>query len=403
MTAGCQAWLTRTAPIVCAVLLSAVAPRSAPCQDRQGTTFPVPGTGAVRLDPAVPGLSAKYDFGTVFLPEVSSLEHLFVLRNQSASAVVIAGLVTSCGCTSAVVETEDGALPVVVRPGAEVSVQVRMSVGYAAGLKTEAVILQGTGEHAITLGSLEVSANSVAAVAIRPCELDFGGLRLGEQKTMVLSMAVDARAAGLAGRVRLISNSPWILVKSEDALRRISPSAGSGECAYSITAVPGKQIGELSGTLTLASDLFGGSSNVPNADLMRLGNLLRGTVVPVRAVVRGRLSASSDVSVVVPGDSEGATVLVCSDSRELLEHSHIRCDSPRVSASIGSVSQRALQPAARDPGLGTASVATSEPSWEAALRVRVSADGPPGLLDTAVFVVAPDGESLRIPILAYAR
>ena len=394
-----------------AILMMCVGPLSAAVPDRAtskgapsaAVNLLPPGPAEAASAPAIPGLSAKYDFGTVFVPGVTTLEHVFALRNQSVSNVIIAGLVTSCGCTTAVVGAEGGSLPVMLGPSKELSIQVRMSVDYATGAKSETVLLEGTGDHPITLGSLEVSANSVAAVTVRPRELDFGVLRLGEQRSMLVNMTVDSRATGLVGRLRLISNSPWIVVKSDDGSHQASPRAGTGEGVYSITATPDKHIGDLSGTLTIASDLPGASLNVPSTEVVRLESLLRGMAVPVRAVVRGRLSASSDVSVVVPGDSEGATVLVCSDSRELLARSHVRCDSPWVTASIGSVSKRSPKPPPADRPPDSAAVAMGELLWEAPLRVRVSVNAPPGLLDAAVLVDAPDGESLRIPVLAYAR
>ena len=92
-----------------------------------------------------------------------------------------------------------------------------------------------------------------------------------------------------------------------------------------------------------------------------------------------------------------------SDSRELLARSHVRCDSPWVTASIGSVSKRSPKPPPADRPPDSAAVAMGELLWEAPLRVRVSVNAPPGRLDAAVLVDAPDGESLRIPVLAYAR
>jgi len=111
------------------------------------------------------------DFGSV--PRGAVLQHGFKIKNNTKDVVGLAGVRSSCGCTSAQLSKR------YLQPGEETLLQVRMDSGRFRGLKTITLYVKLDRPEGTEV-RIWVKANSRDDVAVNPEVIDFKTVRAGE-------------------------------------------------------------------------------------------------------------------------------------------------------------------------------------------------------------------------------
>ena len=91
---------------------------------------PLAGGGVAAMPQAQPP-TARYDFGSRAASDRSPLTQTFALRNDGTAPVTVSRIEPSCGCTTAMLGGAQ-TLPIAVKPGQSVSVEVSVSPGRLA-------------------------------------------------------------------------------------------------------------------------------------------------------------------------------------------------------------------------------------------------------------------------------
>jgi len=111
------------------------------------------------------------DFGSV--PRGAVLQHGFKIKNNTKDVVGLAGVRSSCGCTSAQLSKR------YLQPGEETHLLVRMDSGRFRGLKTITLYVKLDRPEATEV-RIWVKANSRDDIAVNPEVIDFKTVRTGE-------------------------------------------------------------------------------------------------------------------------------------------------------------------------------------------------------------------------------
>ncbi len=111
------------------------------------------------------------DFGSV--PRGAVLQHGFKIKNNTKDVVGLAGVRSSCGCTTAQLSKR------YLQPGEETHLLVRMDSGRFRGLKTITLYVK-LDRPETTEVRIWVKANSRDDVAVNPEVVDFRTVRAGE-------------------------------------------------------------------------------------------------------------------------------------------------------------------------------------------------------------------------------
>lgn len=222
---------------------------------------------------------ARYWFGRAGAGQAKPLAHRFTVRNNSAAPVTIDHILTSCGCTTASLTLGDrpGTLPLILPPGQTLRVTVSVDdTGIAAGQiqRSADLYLTGASSPAITL---EIAGEIAQTARIVPSVLNFGRVRFGSDKTLVVTVT---------GGGHLAASDPSL---------RITPASAMAKdgATYRVRLLPTAPPGFLNATLSLVADTPAGA-----------GKTLAS--VPVLGRVIGPISSSSsavDFGVLTPGKS----------------------------------------------------------------------------------------------------
>lgn len=148
------------------------------------------------------------DFGSV--PRGAILQHSFKIRNNTKDVVGLAGVRSSCGCTSAQLSKR------YLQPGEETQLLVRMDSGRFRGLKTVTLYARLDRPEAQEV-RIWIKANSRDDIAVNPEVVDFRTVRAGEGG----STQIQVRFFGLpeAEIEKVSSASGYLTAKVTDAKR----------------------------------------------------------------------------------------------------------------------------------------------------------------------------------------
>ena len=175
----------------------------------QKTAVPAPSLLTVLEANAKPG-NAVYEAGSRG-PQTAAgpLEHIFVLRNTTGTALTLDHLQASCACTTATVvggTSADG--PTVLAPNGTLSVRVSVDLQrLLPGLlhKSVWVFVQGQAAPAATL---EMTGALLPLVSFAPPSLSFGRIEKGTELTLLLRATTPPERLEQGTELRLVSLEP---------------------------------------------------------------------------------------------------------------------------------------------------------------------------------------------------
>jgi len=198
------------------------------------------------------GTSAVYNFGVAHLRAAQSIEHIFTIRNVSASTVSISALHPSCGCTTAMLD--QGSLPLTLKPGAQVPVRVVVDASMlAAGAIRKSVLVYSNGseEPAVTL---EMVGTLLPQFYLSRALLDFHNVAFGHEKKIDFSIAIDPTMPDANVPIKIVCSNPDIRIISAHR-SSIPHETGTGVVMREYDAIvsPHARLGLLTGEVTVQS------------------------------------------------------------------------------------------------------------------------------------------------------
>lgn len=241
-------------------------------------------------------------FGALDVYAVRSIERAFTLRNDTAKPIVLTRLGSSCGCTSAFVETSPAnntgsaggaAAKSVARtllPGDKITVHVSVDASRlrsGAAKKLVWVFAQGSGQPVATL---ELVGAVRSPVTLSPPVLDFGKVTAGQSAFLPLTLTLDPRMLVSGQPPPLICTNPDIQILPEPAPptdTNPAPKSASGMVTriYRVQLAPNAAAGKVSGTISLvqmpaASPVEKARHAVPAALVLGSSVILLGEIAP---------------------------------------------------------------------------------------------------------------------------
>lgn len=327
-----------------------------------------------------------YDAGTLDAMKAFQIEHTFTIRNTGAEPVTIDDLTSSCGCTTALVESGSHArsLPFTVPPGRFANIRVEVDLeGEVVGTLEKYVWVHARGQTA-PAAVLEVKATLPPLVALTPTTIDFGRVRAESTTERTVYIAVSPRLMADQPVIALGSSLPYVTVGPPTAAGTApAPSGEAGRwprLAYTVGLGAKAPIGAFADDLTVELTHVGAMNQVSEQSLDNEFVVVRGEVygdiwVAPKSVVFGTVQAGS-----------GAVKQITLTAAEpaILAHITVATDSPWVSA--------ALQGDRPSPSSGASS---------SVYAISVSPAAPPGALDARVTFTTQTGQTLVVPVLAY--
>jgi hypothetical protein len=323
---------------------------------------------------------AVFEMGKPSPMDQTVAEQDFALRNDSKTPVTVARIQTSCGCTTAILRTSNGA-PTTLKPGEQVSAHVAVNlVGLHAGPlhKVVQVFVQGQPMPAATL---RVEGEIAPAVTFAPPMLSFGRVQAGAEHSVTLTATLDARLAGKDGALpSLVTSDPAIRVRpvsAADAKAKTAAGSPARTQTYEVVLAADAPLGYVAGRLE-----FVRAPGLSSAAVRALS----GVYSSVTALVTGDISVQPPVvafGAVPQGREIAREVALTGTAAADLGKLAITCDNPRLGAKLGPVSP------ASGSGRG------------ARLEVRLAPGTAPGLFRSHVTLALPNGQRLIIPVSAY--
>ena len=134
---------------------------------------------AQNLNQVIPPEQRSHDFGTV--ARAANTEHRFELFNPFNSDLHIRGVRASCGCTTAIVETDT------IAPGQKGTLLARFNTGTHTGQKG-ATLTVSLDKPFFTELQLNVKGYIRSDVVLSPGEVSFGTVPQGEPRSSVLQL-----------------------------------------------------------------------------------------------------------------------------------------------------------------------------------------------------------------------
>ena len=360
---------------------------------------------------AAPALSApargnvgRHDFGTVNALDTPQVTHDFTLQNNSGAPLTITHIQTSCGCTTATLETPaaaKGARPAspaadtftatTLAPGQRARVHVAVSlVGHAPGMLYKTVLVFAESQLQ-PVALLEMQGQLQSDVSFSPPLIDFGQAA-GQSAPQTLTATVDARLLPSGQMPALVSSLPAV---------RISPVPNAGAApsgtkttlsrTYRVTLAPDAPLGPLTGTLKF--ELPAGKEAVPPASAVALAQ----AAALVVGQVTGDLSASPSLlsfGNVPEGTTKELAVTLTGANARAVQGLTVQSASPWLSAHLSGSGAAKPSPAA-----GPVPASASAPMRQ--LTVTLGPQAPHGVQQAQVTVSLASGQRLVLPVTVY--
>jgi len=352
----------------------------------------------------------KVDLGRVSALKTPALTQIFRLKNITGKLLTLDRLQTSCHCTSAVWEAEDGKLPtsarstpLTLRPGESVAVRVRLDLKQMASgqiVKSVMVFLKGQTQPAALVTFV---ADIQPVVSFWPQQIDFGQVSPGAPRTVTLTADFDPALAEKGNVPALISSNPNVKITVANAL---ALQDGFTRRTYSLTLLP-DVAGPVSGSLSFAPAVSPGSSTTADVALANISVAVSGQVVGAVAAEPATLALGP-----VPGKhSTKGKITLTGQTERTLAGAVVESDSPYVTAHLEETSSNiASSEKARAVTSNAAASGQKAPNgfggFQAAansttMSVTVAPNAPLGKLQTQVRVTLANGQTLLVPVTAY--
>jgi len=245
-----------------------------------------PFSGVARADWAAAMIPVQsHDFGDVAV--ASKSEYRFAINNQTGRAVHISSARTSCGCTTAIVETP------YIEPGQVGSILAKFNTDTHRGKKgaTITVVFDQPGYAEVRL---RVDGYIRKDLVFSPGAVEFGKVAMGEESTKTIRLSYAGRGDWQV--VDIQSHLPWLSAKASLENR----SGGNATYLVSVRVDPGAPSGPfLDELIVVTNDRFRPrmplavsgeleSELVVSPQSLALGEVKPGEAVEKRLVVRGK-------------------------------------------------------------------------------------------------------------------
>lgn len=140
-----------------------------------------------------------YDFGAAERGSVVS--HLFILRNEGSSPLVIEAVSSSCGCTAAIMDSKT------IAPGGETNVKVTLNLKSRSGPQRQTVLIQSN-DLKQPAAPLTLTGNATWRVRVTPAYINYGRINPTES----ISEDVDVLfTEGLTLNVRAVKTNSSLI------------------------------------------------------------------------------------------------------------------------------------------------------------------------------------------------
>ena len=303
-------------------------------------------SGTVRADsaPASAAPSGRFEFGKQGVLDSPRVEHAFRFRNRTGAPLRLQRVVTSCGCTSAVITAEGSAasssgLPILA-PNQEASVRLTIDLTQLQpGQLLESVTLYAAGKLE-PVARFEIAGFLVPTVSFSPAVADFHRAEAGKPQTVLLTAYLDPRVIR-AGTVPVPrATNPAIRVQlggpvdpSALGFRPVGTPDNAQPYSYRVSLDADAPLGLLDGELEFAP-----GQPVANApDHAQVELALRSVKLPVVGQVVGAVAAQPQV--VVFGKASHAEpstreITLTAEDAALLKKVDVSADSPWVRGQL---------------------------------------------------------------------
>lgn len=344
---------------------------------------------------------AQRDFGAVSALDTPSIEQTFTLNNSTATPLVLDRFQPSCHCTTAAVEgaLAGAALPTLA-PGQEVSVRVTVSLAdLAPGPLLKSVMVFTKGSQ-LPAAALTLTGQLKPAVTLSSSLLDFGRVAVDKPQTLLLMATLDPRLTERGVPPTLVSNNPDIqIIPQPDVISRLKPNPktggkspkaggkaptdaaliGSHQRTYRIKLSPAAA-GPITGSLYFVSSGHDPkvSSALANATVLLLGQVTGDVAAQPSVLAFGnvRLGQGAVRQIVLSGkDPADVTSLKITSASPFL--------TAKLNTATPIFSGGQLLPAS------------------CVLEVTLAPQTPPGMLQTQVKILLPNGQRLLVPVSAF--
>ncbi len=346
----------------------------------------------------------EIDLGRVSVLKTPALMQMFRLNNATNKALTLDRLQTSCHCTSAVWEMEDGKprlntskSSLTLLPGKSIAVEVRLNLMQMAPgevVKSVSVFLKGQTQPAALVTFI---ADVQPVVSFWPHQIDFGQVSAASPRTVTLTADFDPVLASKGSLPTLVSSNPSIQITAASV-----PSVQKSfiRRTYTLTLLPTVD-GLVSGSLSFApasSTKNDGTSSDRNfAALSAISLSVQGQVIGSVAAEPSALSLGP-----VPGKHATAGhVALTGQTEQSLAGAVVESDSPYVAvhldAARAETSDNTGSGIKVSNGFGGAQAAANSQT----MSIIVKPNAPLGKLQTQVRVTLANGQILLVSVTAY--
>lgn len=347
--------------------------------------------------------TVQHSFGEVAAYDAGVVKRNLVLRNDNRAPLEIAFVQVTCGCSSAVLQSNGASAsgsgtPKILAPGEKVTVQVmvdltKLSPGGVS--KYAYVYLQGRQDPAVTL---QIQGAVLPSLVYKPSVADFGSAPFGKGETRRLIAVMDARLASAADRLTPVSTNPLVSARlveptaaeQEFAVHRkgISSSfrpAKAAVRAIQVTLSREAPIGLVEGAvlLTLPGVSYGDGDSAADVQKRRVVSALSRVPLPIGGEVTGDVSASPPsllFGTVTQGKETSRQVTLRGVNPEVLDGLRVSGGGPWIAAGVNPA-----------PG---------GDRKKAVLSIAIRGNAPSSYVNEKVSVTLKNGQRLVVPIIA---
>ena len=321
-----------------------------------------------------------YDFGRVSATDTRVVTETFVLSNKTPHMVTISRLMTSCGCTSAIILGNLTGYPYDVSPGKNLKIKVSIDIAHVSPGSVDKSAYVFLGKQASPAFTCRLVGNVDAGITFSPPIIDFGIAKAGSPSVRTLTLT--SAAASFRNAPILVSTAPEVSINRGELVVSFGTPAAerTRSYRYTVTLSPLSYLGPFSGRVALQlKDLQG---NLVCSELsIPVGGEVQGDIWAEPSAVTldyERSSTRKTIRIEIlgtkPVDLQGIT-FVCPDSYLA------------VKLLPSSISLRTDLVGRRNTG-----------GPKVMVGVQISPQIPAGTLQTQMIIKTRTGQQLAVPI-----
>lgn len=338
------------------------------------------------------------DKGVVDLLDAKSIEHDFILRNDTTVPITIERLQPTCGCTS-VLLGEGVDLPKTLAPGEQAKVHVSVDITRFHGPIHKAVQVYGA-DGGPTLATLQINADITDPVAFSVTQIDFGHIPYGTSRTVPLAIVMSPHLVAKGITPKLTSSNPDVQVTPiANKAAGAQGTMAQRQQFYNVTVTAKAPLGPLTGMIALAPLPNTPAPAAPLTGPSDAGSGWQMASVPLTGEIEGKITATPHMVFFGTAKDAKQQVVLSSATPQVLKNLKVTPSSPWVVARLVPAGTAKPTTAAVTTDISTNGVKTSAAT--AVLELSLSPRTPLGSLNTQVIITTTDGERLNLPVAAY--